>query len=83
MNLNILTPESEVFNGDIISVKVPSTDGPFQILKNHAPIVAALVNGTVEVKTVSGEISKYTIEKGFVEVLNNKVNILVQGLVRI
>lgn len=83
MNLNILTPESEIFNGDAVSVKVPSIDGPFQILKNHAPIVAALVNGTIEVKTVSGEILRYTIEKGFAEVLNNKVNILVQGLVKV
>jgi len=80
MNLTILTPEGEVFSGEISSVSVPGSKGKFQVLKNHAPIVSSLEKGEVKVVKEGGETSVYTIEKGFIEVLNNNVSLLVQGL---
>lgn len=79
MNLTILTPESEVFEGTVVSVIVPGSEGQFQILNNHAPIIAALTDGKVEVKTSEGKTLNYIVERGFVEVLNNNINVLVQG----
>lgn len=79
MNLTILTPESEVFEGTVVSVTVPGSEGQFQILNNHAPIIATLVDGKVEVKTSEGKTLSYVVERGFVEVLNNNINVLVQG----
>lgn len=80
MKLIALTPEKEIFNGDIKSVKVPGTSGQFEILKDHAPIVAALSEGEVRIISNDGNKTNFNIEKGFVEVLNNEVSLLIQAL---
>lgn len=79
MNLLVLTPEKEIFSGEIQSVKVPGMRGQFEILNGHAAIVSSLTNGNVRISTSSGSTETFTIEKGFVEVLNNEVSLLVQG----
>ena len=80
MKLVALTPEKELFNGDITSVKLPGVGGQFEILNNHAPIVAALEAGEVRVIDTSGERTIFNIEKGFVEVFKNEVSLLIQSL---
>jgi len=80
MQLTILTPEKEIFSGTIKSVKVPGTSGQFEILAGHAPIVSSLTEGEVRVLDDQGSRLLYTIERGFVEVLNDEVSLLVRGL---
>lgn len=80
MNLTILTPEKEVFNGTIKSVKVPGTSGQFEVLAGHAAIVSSLTEGEVRVLNQDGQKMSYTIERGFIEVFNNEVSLLVRGL---
>jgi F-type H+-transporting ATPase subunit epsilon len=80
MNITVLTPDKEIFKGGITSVKVPGTGGQFQILKNHAAIVSSLSKGAITIVKDNGEKMKFTIEKGFIEVLNNEVSLLVQGV---
>lgn len=70
MKLNILTPERSLFTGIVTSVKVPGANGQFQVLKNHAPIVAALINGTVEVTLAEGTAEHYDDDSGKIETLN-------------
>ena len=81
MNLTVLTPEKEIFNGKINSVKVPGINGSFEILNNHASIVAALGNGEVRILDENGEKKTFKIEKGFIEVLKNEISLLVKGVV--
>jgi F-type H+-transporting ATPase subunit epsilon len=50
MQLDIITPESKVFNGEVVSVLLPGIDGLFQILNNHAPIISALKEGTLKIE---------------------------------
>ncbi len=80
MNLSVLTPEKEIFSGSITSVKVPGKNGQFEILDGHAPIVSALGEGEVRIIDNAGQRVKYQIQKGFIEVLNNEVSLLVQGV---
>lgn len=80
MHLTVLTPDKEVFDGDITSVKVPGLTGQFEILKDHAAIVSALGEGQIRIIDAAGNRQVYSIEKGFVEVLRNEVSLLVQGL---
>ncbi|MBN8684138.1 MAG: ATP synthase F1 subunit epsilon [Chitinophagales bacterium] len=80
MNLVILSPEKEIFSGAVKSVQVPGADGSFQMLNNHAPIVAALGKGNVNVVTSTGEKVSFVVEGGFVEMLNNEVALLVSGV---
>jgi F-type H+-transporting ATPase subunit epsilon len=80
MNITVLTPDREVFKGEINAVKVPGMGGQFQVLKNHAPIVSSLSKGDVTIAKADGNKMKFSIEKGFIEVLNNEVSLLVQGV---
>ena len=99
MNINVLTPDKEIFQGGITSVKVPGTMGEFQVLRNHAPIVSSLdsgkvtivaageehrvyneESGNIENVTENGKSYTFTIEGGFIEVLNNEIALLVRGV---
>lgn len=80
MNITVLTPDEKVFQGEATSVTVPGTDGQFQVLNNHAPIVSSLAEGKVKIVKGGGEDMIFTIQKGFIEVLNNEVSLLVQGV---
>jgi len=80
MELIVLTPEKEIFQGNIESVKVPGTGGQFEILRGHAPIVSSLISGTVRIIKEGGERTSFKITKGFIEVLGPEVSLLVQGV---
>jgi F-type H+-transporting ATPase subunit epsilon len=68
MKISVLTPERVIFQGTVISVKVPGTLGEFQVLKNHAPIVSSLEAGTVHVVTAEGEYKYFDAESGEIKV---------------
>ncbi len=78
MKVYILTPTSQLFEGEARAVKLPGVQGQFEILQNHAPIVSSLGKGIVQVTESSGEKRQFEILKGFVEVLKNEVNVLVR-----
>ncbi|HRO08231.1 MAG TPA: ATP synthase F1 subunit epsilon [Saprospiraceae bacterium] len=80
MRLIVLTPEKEIYKGEVKSIQVPGTNGGFEILNNHAPIVAALGSGRIRIVDILGANKSFTIKKGFVEVLKNEVSLLVQGV---
>ncbi|MDG2448074.1 MAG: ATP synthase F1 subunit epsilon [Saprospiraceae bacterium] len=80
MQLVILTPGKEVYSGDIKSVKVPGTTGQFEVLNGHAAIVSSLEMGDVRIIDSTGNTHTFRIQKGFIEVINNEVAILAQGL---
>ncbi|WP_442795487.1 ATP synthase F1 subunit epsilon [Pelobium manganitolerans] len=79
MNLEILTPDKKVFEGEVTSVTVPGAQGSFEILNNHAPIISTLENGKVVVRAGGREQSFYTYG-GVVEVIDNKVIVLAEGV---
>ena len=76
MTLEILTPEKEIFKGDIKSVTLPGTLGEFQILNQHAPIISTLTNGSIKIVNVKNEKNIFDINGGVVEMLNNKIIVL-------
>lgn len=83
MNLEILTPEKKIFSGEVYGVQLPGIDGMFEVLDKHAPLVAALKAGNLKIlkdKTLNSVVN-YTIQSGFVEVINNKATILIEGAV--
>ena len=80
MNLEILTPERKLFSGDVYGVQLPGINGLFEVLDKHAPLVSALKTGTLKIlKDKVNNTSSYTIKSGFVEVLNNKTTVLIEG----
>ena len=83
MNLEILTPEKKLYSGEVYGVQMPGISGSFEVLDKHAPLVSALKAGKLKVLKDKSQknVSWFTIQSGFVEVLNNKVTVLVEGAV--
>ena len=79
MHLEILTPEKKVFEGDVTLATFPGADGFFQIMDNHAPLISLLKEGLVEYKSKETS-NTVTITGGVVEVLNNKIILLADGV---
>jgi F-type H+-transporting ATPase subunit epsilon len=77
MNVEIITPDKQLFKGDATSVVVPGSDGLLGILNNHAPLISSLKKGTVKLSTSEGE-QTFEVKGGVVEVLNNTVMILAE-----
>jgi len=80
MYLEIITPEKKLFAGEAELVKLPGTDGSFEVLMNHAPIISTLMEGSIKVKEFNGNISDFEINGGIVEVKNNKIVVLVDSV---
>jgi F-type H+-transporting ATPase subunit epsilon len=80
MHLEIITPDRKVFEGDVMSAQFPGTDGLFEVLNNHAPLISALKSGDITVTGAAGRES-FRIEGGVVEVLRNSVIVLAEGVV--
>ena len=90
MQLEIVSPENTLLDANVDSVLVPGTDGSFQMLDNHAPIVSTLISGTIKIlgeidnsdklsdlfSIVSPKEIHLTISSGVVEMKENKVIIL-------
>lgn len=79
MQLDILTPEKKLFSGSVYGIMLPGVNGLLEILDKHAPMVSALGSGKVKILKDKKESEQFTIQSGFVEVLNNKVTVLVEG----
>ena len=81
MTLEILTPEKKLYSGEVYGVQLPGVDGKFEILDKHAPLVSALGKGNIKILTSKTITEEYAVTSGFVEVLNNKATVLVEGAV--
>ena len=79
MTLEILTPEKKIFSGEVYGVQLPGIFGLFEVLDKHAPMVSALKAGKMKILKDKSSSSSFDIESGFVEVLNNKATVLVEG----
>ena len=88
MFIEIVSPEKTLYTGDVTSVHLPGSEGSFQILYNHAPIVSTLKNGQIKLKgnfdsksenlnILSGSEASLEIQSGVVEMKKNKLIILV------
>ena len=80
MFLEIITPDKKVFSGETKLVQVPGTKGSFEILKNHAPIISTLDEGTIRVVKPDNAEDMITISGGVLEVKNNKIIILAESV---
>jgi len=75
MKLQIVTPDEELFSGEVNSIVVPGTDGLIGILNDHAPMVSSLKQGKIKVDVDKQE-KFFDVMGGVEEVLRNNVIIL-------
>ena len=76
MKVIIVSPEKTLYEADADGVKLPGTNGCFDILKDHAPIISTLADGVVE--CLGAQPYKVAISGGFVEMAHNVVSICVE-----
>ena len=79
MQLEILTPLGKSYSGEVYGVQLPGITGSFEVLNQHAPLVSALKAGKLKVLVDNKNRQEFfEVEGGFVEVLNNKVTVMVE-----
>ena len=70
-----------LFKGEVYGVQLPGINGLFEVLDKHAALISALGKGNVKILKDKNSFENFTITSGFVEVLNNKATVLVEGAV--
>ena len=78
----VLTPEGPIFEGNVVSVTAPGSEGHLGILKGHAPIITSLGYGPLRVRLEDDTREEWFVVGGFLEVYRNKVAILARGIER-
>jgi len=75
--LNILTPEKELFAGEVVSLVSSALDGEIGILARHAPLATVLGKGRLRFTTAGGESREIKTGQGFLRVSGNQVIVLI------
>ena len=76
MQLEIITAESQLYSGEVTSVKLPGMDGEFEILNNHAPVISTLDKGVIRVIDNNNKTENFEVNGGVIEMQNNKIIVL-------
>jgi F-type H+-transporting ATPase subunit epsilon len=79
--LVVVTPTRLVFEGDARSFQVPGSEGYFQVLIGHIPMLASLTVGILTIQESGGE-RVYAMTGGFVEVLRQQATVLAETIER-
>lgn len=80
MKIEIITPDRNIYSGEIRSVRVPGRKGSFQVLKDHAPIISTLDAGPVIIADDQGVEVQFEITGGVIEVRRNRIILLADSV---
>ena len=83
LKLEILTPNGEIFNDDVVSVTLPGEEGEFGVLPHHASLSTLLEAGVIDIEKEDKSVESILINWGVVQVDEAKVIVLVEGAVAI
>ncbi|MCY4159866.1 MAG: F0F1 ATP synthase subunit epsilon [Bacteroidetes bacterium] len=78
LRVDIVAPDKRVFEGYAIGLRAPGIDGSFQILYNHAPMIASLNVGSLVLTLSGAEKVIFATSGGFIEVIGNVVTVLAE-----
>ena len=76
--VEVLTPEGEVFNGEVRQVSTRTAGGEIGILANHAPLLAALRPAELRLHLSDSETVRYAQAHGWLQVFANHARLLVE-----
>src|SRR5690606_41367134 len=80
LHVEIVSPDRNVFRGEAKGVRAPGVEGSFEVLYNHAPMIAAFGVGPLYVTLPNGQKVTFATSGGFLEVLNNTVTVLAEAI---
>jgi F-type H+-transporting ATPase subunit epsilon len=79
----VLTPEGEIYDGEVEQVSTRTGVGEVGILAHHAPMLARLVPAELRLHVSEGEIIRYAQGHGWLEVFANEARVLISEAVEI
>ncbi|MBX2866817.1 F0F1 ATP synthase subunit epsilon [Candidatus Kaiserbacteria bacterium] len=77
LHLTISKVDGPVFEGEVLSVTVPGTEGEMTLLPEHSALVSLLKKGNIVVRPMEGDEKGFAVEHGTVEVSGNQATILI------
>lgn len=75
--VDLVTPEGFAFQGDAQMLVAPGAAGQLGVLANHAPLVSVLTPGEVRITDEAGELHRFAVDDGFLQVRRNHALVLV------
>ncbi|HOW30128.1 MAG TPA: ATP synthase F1 subunit epsilon [Bacteroidales bacterium] len=78
MKIEIVTPDTTIFEGEITLAQLPGLDGSFEIMNNHAPLISVLKKGRIKLIDKQQLAQYFDVNGGVVEVLENKILVLAE-----
>ena len=76
--VEVLTPEGEVFSGEVRQVSTRTAVGEIGILANHAPLLAALKPAELRLHVSDSETRTYAQAHGWLQVFGNHARLLIE-----
>lgn len=82
LDVEVLTPEGEVYSGEVRQLSTRSETGELGILANHAPLLAALRPAELRLKVSDAETVRYAQAHGWLQVYGNRARLLVEEVAK-
>jgi F-type H+-transporting ATPase subunit epsilon len=73
----VLTPEGELFSGELVQLSTRTAVGEVGILARHAPMLARLVPAELRLHVSETETRRYAQGEGWLEVFANRARVLI------
>jgi F-type H+-transporting ATPase subunit epsilon len=77
LNFSLVSPERELFSGDVDQVNIPGSEGDLGILPNHSPLMAAIRTGAITV-VADGTETQFFVQGGFADVTPAGLTVLAE-----
>jgi len=77
LEAQVMTPEGEIFSGELVQLSTRTTVGEVGILARHTPMIARLVPAELRLHLDGGETRRYAQGEGWLEVFANRARVLV------
>jgi len=77
VDVRVLTPEGEVFTGEVEQLSTRTAVGEIGILANHVPVLARLRPTELRLHMPGGEVQRYAQAEGWLQVFANRATVLV------
>ena len=80
--VEILTPEGEVFNEEVEMLSTRTAVGSLGVLANHTPLLGMLEPTELRLYRSESEIVRFAQGEGYIQVGDNKALVLVEDAIR-
>ncbi len=81
LDVEVLTPEGEVFKGEVRQLSTRTEVGEIGILANHAPVLGALQPSTLRLHVSDSETKRWAQSHGWLQVFDNTARVLVEEVI--